>query len=1155
MPPTRTHSTASATFKDACRKASSLRFAPRATRSGASFSPYELVLDGVDLDALYSQRMDGEAGLAASGDEDIAVLPGRALPKTEELPEDLDEQPSHTPSPPAPSLNDPQDEAMRRWQESFRDDYLEALLWLDGRGADVESTSCSRCRLHRPQYRCTECHSSGFLCKQCVLDTHAIFPFHWVEEWTGSFFAKISLGSLGLRVQLGHPVGESCSVPLAGPDDFHILHLNGIHPVAVDFCGCRAGGPVSFPLQLLHARLYPATTARPQTCATFACLDNFHSLSLHAKTSAYDYYASLELLTDGSGNKPPNRYKAFMRMARQFRHLLLLKRRGRGHAATGSAGTASGELALRCPACPRPGINLPDNWQDAAPADQCLYVIYLAMDACFRLKRRLLGGDLRDPGLGTGWAYFVEWWPYREYLKTITDQKEMSTCSGLAALDHANTKFSRGYSATGVGAGICARHEFVQPNGVGDLQRGERYGNMDYILASLLRYVDQRLRKVLSYDIACQWGKELKERLAKLPPLVRLNLILSLCRFVVPKMHILAHIFLCRLLFDLRLVPGSGQTDGEGIERLWSSIAGLAASSKLSGHGARADLLDDHWSFWNWCKTVGLPALLRRRLDNARIQLEKQEEALRVFSERQAEHVPAWLKMVEEFEADGSRPNPYASAQMDALSEKEVREQLEAEEREQAQKGAIPLHTVSPSEFMVFALELEDQQRHIRIQAALKRSKTTADKIRLKPLRRKLRKEHRSPPRLTGYIYSVGNRLPRDTHSRRPMSILKMFLSFFHPNFQMRCASAKAAKPPSWSWSARLRDAQCNDALVRLRSHLQVKKRLLIYKKRQSRHQGANTRSRGLISRNESKVKRFADQYQACWSALSVLEGSKLLWPQLHTKDIRGLEDADELTEREARNSRERERRLQRESELVASGLVTQEDLFREGEDDSMDEETVDMHTTAKKAGTGGGNTNYILDMDLGGSDGVRRRIGRWHVGRLLPTNTYLLILQVRILEEEWRRYPLSLAHEQRQWASRGAAAASLATSPETLDGLQAYAAKQASVYEQLIIRAEAVRTEEWKGRGHKQSRVSAKAGLDGGGAEAVGISGEDVEVPVEIPVDTNLGTRGVRNTAFLVGDEDDDDTEDDSDFDSDEDDEDEDDDEMDVSEDEDIFG
>jgi hypothetical protein len=45
----------------------------------------------------------------------------------------------------------------------------------------------------------------------------------------------------------------------------------------------------------------------------------------------------------------------------------------------------------------------------------------------------------------------------------------------LAALDYANTKFSRGYGSTGVGLGVCARHEFVQKSGAADLQKGERY--------------------------------------------------------------------------------------------------------------------------------------------------------------------------------------------------------------------------------------------------------------------------------------------------------------------------------------------------------------------------------------------------------------------------------------------------------------------------------------------------------------------------------------------------------------------------------------------------------------------------------------------------------------------------------------------------------
>ena len=39
----------------------------------------------------------------------------------------------------------------------------------------------------------------------------------------------------------------------------------------------------------------------------------------------------------------------------------------------------------------------------------------------------------------------------------------------------AETKFATGLRTTGVGLCLCARHEFVQPCGVGDLQKGERY--------------------------------------------------------------------------------------------------------------------------------------------------------------------------------------------------------------------------------------------------------------------------------------------------------------------------------------------------------------------------------------------------------------------------------------------------------------------------------------------------------------------------------------------------------------------------------------------------------------------------------------------------------------------------------------------------------
>ena len=51
--------------------------------------------------------------------------------------------------------------------------------------------------------------------------------------------------------------------------------------------------------------------------------------------------------------------------------------------------------------------------------------MFIAVDANFRLKRRAISNEARDPALGSGWGYFVEDSPYRQYLRSVTDQKEV----------------------------------------------------------------------------------------------------------------------------------------------------------------------------------------------------------------------------------------------------------------------------------------------------------------------------------------------------------------------------------------------------------------------------------------------------------------------------------------------------------------------------------------------------------------------------------------------------------------------------------------------------------------------------------------------------------------------------------------------------------
>ncbi|EKM49244.1 uncharacterized protein PHACADRAFT_59929, partial [Phanerochaete carnosa HHB-10118-sp] len=182
--------------------------------------------------------------------------------------------------------------------------------------------------------------------------------------WNGRFFESISLKDIGLVVQLGHQPSEHCSAPSAAPRSFVVLHTNGFHPVNLQFCQCNcletAGTWVQ---QLLRYELYPATLDDPTTCCTFCALETFHLLTLQSKLMTYDYYITLTKLTDCVGiGQRYDRLKSFLHMVREWRHLQLLKRAGRGHDSEGVNATRPGKLCTRFPACPQPGVNLPENW-------------------------------------------------------------------------------------------------------------------------------------------------------------------------------------------------------------------------------------------------------------------------------------------------------------------------------------------------------------------------------------------------------------------------------------------------------------------------------------------------------------------------------------------------------------------------------------------------------------------------------------------------------------------------------------------------------------------------------------------------------------------------------------------------------------------------
>ncbi|KAF8142768.1 hypothetical protein K438DRAFT_1475084, partial [Mycena galopus ATCC 62051] len=149
---------------------------------------------------------------------------------------------------------------MNRWLRLLRDIFLAQLLRRDS-CANASSTLCPGCgdAARTPRYRCAECAGGLLLCTECCLDKHAEHPLHVVHEWNGIFFAKTSLKKVGLRIQFGHPPREVCHNPQPGHTDFVVLHDNGIHTVAVDYCGCDSAQRAEPYIQLLRAGWYPAT--------------------------------------------------------------------------------------------------------------------------------------------------------------------------------------------------------------------------------------------------------------------------------------------------------------------------------------------------------------------------------------------------------------------------------------------------------------------------------------------------------------------------------------------------------------------------------------------------------------------------------------------------------------------------------------------------------------------------------------------------------------------------------------------------------------------------------------------------------------------------------------------------------------------------------
>ncbi|KAJ7872115.1 hypothetical protein B0H13DRAFT_2349622 [Mycena leptocephala] len=448
------------------------------------------------------------------------------------------------------------DHPVKTWIPS-RDISLDGLLRQEGRGA-WWTHGCAQCQESNPSWRCEDCFGGRLLCIACVTDKHQDEPLHILQEWRAVSSVHGRSGSrahipTGTFAQGGMRV-RRLTLPVKG----FTVPTTTVFTVDINFCGCPGA---AWPLdQLLDVGWYPATTKDPSTAATISLLRRFHKMNLQARLPAYDFYNALVLLTNGAGlRKIPNRLPQFMDMIREYRHLQMSWRAGNS-----------------MPCLSSPGINLPEGWEDAPPDVAWLYRLLVSKDANFKMKGRDRSSKVKDPTLGPGWAYMVANDDYLKHLVKYVNEDEISHCVSFAALWSANNKRAKGLHASGIGSVSCSRHEMFRPLGTGDLQKGERYSNMDYLFFSSLIGITV-ITIVASYDIACQWSRNFLTRAKAMPDAMKLpNWIKMLFKE-------------CHGPYSFNYTKGVGRTDGEGVERNWSWLNSCGPVNLSDGPGSHVD--------------------------------------------------------------------------------------------------------------------------------------------------------------------------------------------------------------------------------------------------------------------------------------------------------------------------------------------------------------------------------------------------------------------------------------------------------------------------------------------------------------------------------------------------------------------------------------
>ncbi|KAJ7604866.1 hypothetical protein DFH06DRAFT_1020582, partial [Mycena polygramma] len=268
---------------------------------------------------------------------------------------------------------------------------------------------------------------------------------------------------------------------------------------------------------------------------------------------------------------------------------------------------------------------------------------------------------------------------------------------------------------------------------------------------------------------------------------------------------------------------------------------------------------------------------LRRKLLVAIAERQRQVESFKEVNRTVPKELrTTWQTQIDAFVADHTKPNPYVLPNAGAPTEAELRLALKREEDEEVRKGKAPLHSTSATAFLSAGLQLEETQQRIRVELA-GRALVTADRASKIHDRRLAFMAKLDKFRELQSVFTPGAiRTIRAAEAARDPDAAEIkaeCVKLYMPSELSALEREVGCLGGVIDLETRLRENQCHNALVKLRSHLHTKRHLIGFRNAHITGQIKSTKARTLIAQVSERADASAEKYNRARAALTSLVG------------------------------------------------------------------------------------------------------------------------------------------------------------------------------------------------------------------------------------------------------------------------------------------